>query len=253
MTDTGAINRVLRLVSLLSDQPQVTAKQAAAALGWPVSTTHRLLRKLADFEFAAQTYKGTFGPGMELFRIVGRLGSKMPFVRIAEPLLAALSARFNETSLLTILERRQLRMYFAASASPPDPMRYFIELNKTAPLIWGASGRALLAFLTKEEVQQAVDGCTEPDIRGGRLDPEELRAHLARIAADGYAVTQSHRTLNSVGIAVPFANPEGEVVGCLGFQIPGFRFSEQSIPDLVGALRDAAAVISQQIGARTED
>ena len=253
MSDTGAIHRVLKLVSLLSDHPHLTAKQAAPMLGWPVSTTHRLLRKLADFEFAAHTQKGTFGPGMELFRIAGRLGGKVPFVRIAEPLLAALSARFNETSLLTILERRQLRMYFAASASPADPMRYIIELNKTAPLVWGASGRSLLAFLTDAEIQQAIDGCTTPNIRGDQLDPAELRAHLARIAADGYAVTRSHRTMNSVGVAVPFSNTEGEVVGCLGFQIPGFRLSEESIPDLVAALRDAASVISQQIGARTED
>jgi DNA-binding IclR family transcriptional regulator len=252
MSDAGAIHRVLKPVSLLSDQPRLTAKQAAALLGWPVSTTHRLLRKLADFEFADQAHKGTFGPGMELFRAAGRLGGKVPFVRIAEPLLAALSARFNETSLLTILERRQLRMYVAASASPADPMRYIVEINKTAPLVWGASGRTLLAFLTNAEIQQAIEDCTIPNIRGGHLDPGELRSHLAGIAADGYAITRSHRTLNSVGIAVPFANTEGEVVGSLAFRIPGFRFSEESIPDLVGALRDAASVISQQIGARTD-
>jgi DNA-binding IclR family transcriptional regulator len=253
MSDIGAINRILKLVSLLSDQPRVTAKQAAMLLGWPVSTTHRLLRKLAEFEFADQAHKGTFGPGMELFRIAGRLGGRVPFVRIAEPLLAALSARFNETSLLTILERRQLRMYVAASASPADPMRYIIEINKTAPLVWGASGRSLLALLTEVEIQQAIDECTTPNVHGGTLDPGELRAHLADIAADGYAVTRSHRTLNSVGIAVPFFNPAGEVVGSLGFQIPGFRFSDELILELVGALRDAASVISQQIGARNDE
>ncbi len=252
MTDPGAINRVLRLISLLSDHPEMTAKQAAGMLGWPVSTTHRLLRKLAEAEFAAQTRKGAFTPGMELYRIAGRLGASVPFVRIAEPLLAALSERFGETTLLTILERRQLRMYIAASTAPADPMRYIIEVNRTAPLVWGASGRVLLAFLEPHEIDRAIALCDAPNVRGVALDPDELRAHLGRIRADGAAVTHAHRTLNSVGIAVPFFDAAGEVVGGIGYQVPSFRYSEETARELIGGLRDAAAVISQQIGARGE-
>lgn len=250
MTDTSAINRVLRLVSLLSDHPHLTSKQAAALLGWPVSTTHRLLRKLLESEFASQTNKGNFAAGMELYRIAGRLGNKVPFVRIAEPLLISLSERFKETSILTILERRQQQMYIAASAAPADPMRYIIELNKTSPIIWGAAGRSLLAFMDEKEIQQAIDTCETPNIRGEALNPVELCAHLRQIVQDGYAITHSHRTLNSVGIAVPFFDPTGAVVGSVAFQIPEFRFSEALLPELVGALKDTAIVISQQIGAR---
>jgi DNA-binding IclR family transcriptional regulator len=251
MVEPGAINRVLTLISLISDHPELTAKQAAALLGWPVSTTHRLLRKLAEAEFAAQSERG-FAAGMELYRIAGRLGPKVPFLRIAEPLLQALSARFNETSLLTILERRQLQMYIALSAAPADPMRYIIELNKTAPLLWGASGRALLAFLREDEIERAIESSDTRNVRGEALDPAELRAQLATIAADGYAVTHAHRTLNSVGIAVPFFDAGGEVVGCVAFQVPSFRFTDEALPELVGALKDAAAVISQQVGAQAQ-
>lgn len=250
MIDNGAINRVLRLVSLLSDHPHLTSKQAAALLGWPVSTTHRLLRKLLESEFASQTNKGNFAAGMELYRIAGRLGHKVPFVRIAEPLLVGLSDKFRETSMLTILERRQQRMYIAASAAPADPMRYIIELNKTSPLIWGAAGRSLLAFMDDEEVQKAIDSCETPDVRGKALDAGQLRTHLRQIAQDGYAVTHSHRTLNSVGVAVPFFDGSGAAVGSIVFQIPEFRFSEAALPELVAALKDTATVISQQIGAR---
>jgi DNA-binding IclR family transcriptional regulator len=252
MNEIGAINRVLKLVSLLSDYPHLTAKQAATLLGWPVSSTHRMLRKLAELEFALQTEKGSFAAGMELYRIVGRLSSKMPFAAIAEPLLAALTKQFNETSMLTILERRQLRMYTALAASPQDPMRYIVELNRRDPLVWGASGRALLAHLRPEEIDAAVSGSTARNIRGEALDENEIRGALEAIVRDGYSLSRSHRTLNSIGMAVPFFGPHGEVVGSVGFQIPAFRFHDGQIETLVTALKQTATIISQQIGAKPE-
>lgn len=248
--EIGAISRVLRLVSLLSDYPHLNAKQAAEALGWPVSSTHRLLRKLADLEFAQQTDKGNFAAGMELYRIVGRLSGKMPFAEIAEPLLAALTAQANETSMLTILERRQLRMYTALAASPQDPMRYVIELNRRAPLVWGAAGRALLAHLDAEEIARAIATCDTPNILGEKLDEAELRGALDETVRKGFAMTRSHRTLNSIGIAVPFFGPQGDVIGSIAFQIPSFRFRDEQTGEFVTALTQTASVIAQQIGAR---
>ncbi|RDJ20642.1 hypothetical protein DWF00_05035 [Bosea caraganae] len=250
INEIGAINRVLRLVSLLSDYPHLNAKQAADLLGWPVSSTHRLLRKLADLEFAQQTDKGNFSAGMELYRIVGRLSGKMPFAEIAEPLLAALTAQFNETSMLTILERRQLRMYTALAASPQDPMRYVVELNRRAPLVWGAAGRALLAHLGQDEIETAITTCDTPNIRGEVLDEAEIRGALEETVRKGFAMTRSHRTLNSIGVAVPFFGSQGDVIGSVGFQIPSFRFRDEQTDGLVKALTQTASIIAQQIGAK---
>jgi len=249
MNEIGAINRVLRLVSLLSDYPHLNAKQAATLLGWPVSSTHRLLRKLAELEFAHQT-EGTFSPGMELYRIVGRLSGNMPFAEIAEPLLSALTRQFNETSMLTILERRQLRMYTAQAASPQDPMRYIVELNRRDPLVWGASGRAMLAHLRPEEIEAAIETCTTPNIRGEQLDATELRAALEKTVREGFAMSRSHRTLNSIGLAVPLFGPQGDIIGSVGFQIPAFRFRDEQTASLVDGLTQTASIIAQQIGAK---
>jgi DNA-binding IclR family transcriptional regulator len=250
--EIGAIARVLRLVSLLSDNPNLSAKDAATALGWPVSTTHRLLRRLVEAEFAGQTRKGGFTPGPELFRIAGRLGGQEPYLRIAQPLLTALADRFRETALLTVLERRALQMYVAMSAAPPDPMRYFIELNRAAPLVWGALGRALLACLTSEEIDRAISQPNPPDVKGRLLHEGELRDHLASIRSEGYAMTSSHRTLDSTGIAVPFFSFAGDPLGSIGFQVPAFRYSDDRLAEMVAALKEAAAVISQQIRARID-
>ncbi|MCO5091685.1 IclR family transcriptional regulator [Bosea sp. (in: a-proteobacteria)] len=246
--ENGAINRVLRLLSLLSDHASLTVRQAAEELGLPVSTVHRLLRRLAESGFAAQPERGLFNAGTELFRMAGKLSARMPYVSVAEPLLGKLTAQFQETSMLGILERKQLRMHFAASAAPADPMRYVVELNKPAPLVWGAVGRSMLAHLSPPEIERAIETNTATDVHGTALDPDELRAHLSRIRAEGYALTQSHRTLNSVGLAAPFFDPNGQVLGCIAFQLPAFRLTSAALPRLASALKDSAAVVSQRMG-----
>ena len=118
--------------------------------------------------------------------------------------------------------------------------------------MWGASGRTLLAHLRPEEIAQVIAICDEKDAHGRTLDEAELHASLEAIRANGYANTFSHRVLHSVGVAVPFLDVHGEVVGTISFQIPEFRFDADRVPELVNALRHTAAVISQRIGATTQ-
>ena len=247
-SDTGTINRVLALLAELAINPETTAKEAAERLEWPVSTTHRLLQFLVNRDFARQIRRGVFGPGMEFYRIAGRLGTSVPYVQLAAPLLRALTDRYAETSMLTVLMRHHLGMYFAFVASPPDPMRYAIELHRVDPLPWGASGRAILAFMNDEEVDEAIRTCGKLSASGKRLDADELRADLRRIRKKGFALASSQRTLNSVGIAVPIFDGRNEVVGCVAFQLPQFRFRPQLVSELSAALQKAAAQISRQLG-----
>lgn len=249
-SDNGTVNRILALLSDLANHPNTTAKQTATRLGWPHSTAHRMLRMLAAQDFATQEGRGLFSPGNELYRIAGRLSAAIPIARLAEPILESLTARFDETTMLAMLVRNQLRSYFSLSALPPDPMRYSIELNRLNPLLWGASGRAILAYLTTEEVKEALRTNNVKNLKGQMVDADELDADLADIRTKGYATSFSHRTPNSVGIAAPFFDGRDEIAGSIVFQIPEFRFKSEALPDLVGALKPASGYLSRQLGSR---
>jgi hypothetical protein len=154
------------------------------------------------------------------------------------------------TSILALLVRDQLKMFYAAKGSPSDPMRNNIELGTLEPLVWGATTRALLAHLSVQEIAAAI-ARREPS-PAHHLEPDEaelhLRQSLARILRDGYDITHAHRTLNTLGIAVPFFDGEGEVVGSVAVLIPEFRWASASQDAVVGALVDAAARMSGQLG-----
>jgi IclR family KDG regulon transcriptional repressor len=246
--ETGTVRRVLMLLSSLADHPGESAQSLAARVNLPRSSVHRLLTMLRANGFADSEPGGGFGPGNELYRIVGRLGARMPYRKLAEPYLQALSERFRETSILALLAREQLKMFYAATGSPPDPMRYNIELGALEPLVWGATARVLLAHLDEQEIAAAIKRREPSPALGLELGKAELRQSLAQIRRDGYGITHAHRTPNTVGIAAPFFDGEGKVAGSLGFLIPEFRWASSPQDLAVRALVDAAAGMSRQLG-----
>lgn len=246
--ETGTVRRVLLLLRCLADHPGESAQSLATRLNLPRSSVHRLLATLRENDFALNEEGGAFGPGLELYRLAGRLSARMPYRKLAQPLLQALSERFHETSLLTLLERRQLKMFHAASGSPADPMRYDIQLNRLEPLVWGATAQVLLAHLSPAEIDQALARQDRSPVTGCLSDPAELRASLMLIRETGHAITHSHRTSNTVGVAAPFFDAEGQVVGSLGFLIPEFRWAGVDPEQVVDALVQASSALSRQLG-----
>ena len=246
--DQGTVHRVTRLLTSVVDHPNESAGALAVRVGLPRSTTHRLLALLRDGGFVDDGVDGGYTAGAELFRLAGRLIADVPYQRLAQPLLQALTARFDETALLTLLARGPLKMFYGAAAAPADPMRYDMELNRLESLAWGATGRSLLAWLDDAEID-AVVARNEPAPVGGRpLEPAELIRSLRAIRSDGYAMTHSHRTRQAIGIAVPFFAADGEVVGNVALLVPSFRFDEARLPAIVEALRDGADRMSRVLG-----
>lgn len=248
--ETGTVRRVLMMLTQLAENPGENSGAMALRLNLPRSTAHRLLSMLRDEGFAAQSAEGGFTPGAELHRLAGRVRAVIPHAELAMPLLQALSTKFGETSILALLTRPALGMYFAATASPPDPMRYNVELNRTQSLAWGATARVLLAHLPAEEIDAVVRRAEKSPVNNMALDPIALMKDLEQIRRNGWAISHGHRTQNAVGLAAPFFDSHGQVAGDIAFLIPEARFATYPQHDLITALQAAAAEMSRRLGHR---
>ncbi|WP_345250995.1 IclR family transcriptional regulator [Pigmentiphaga soli] len=247
-SDGGTVHRVLRILGCFAEKERWGLNELARALNLPRATTHRLLNLCRPLNFVAQDEDGSYCPGLELYRLAGRLSMEMPLNRIAGPILARVRDQTDETTILTLLVRSELKMFFALTASPSHPMRYTIQTNRLEPLTWGATGRALLAFLSPEEIGEAVRRAEPSPLDQRPLDEAELRRSLAGIRAAGHSVTHGQRTPNGVGLAVPFFDGRGEVRGNVALTIPEFRFDPDKQAWLLGLLREAAAELARKMG-----
>ncbi|ANN70322.1 IclR family transcriptional regulator [Bordetella bronchialis] len=248
--DTGTVNRVLRILSAFAARDRWPLNELARELDLPRGSVHRLLKLCRPLGFVDQDAEGLYTPGIELYRVAGKLAAEMPINRLAGPLLQGLRDATDETAMLVLLSRQDLRIFISDIAWPTHPLRYTVPLNQLQPLTWGAAGRSILAFMEAAEIEEAIGQAATSPLNGRPLDVPELRETLARIRAQGYATSYAERAPDMHGIAVPLFDRAGQVRGNLMLTVPHFRFDEAEQQRHLGLLREACAELARRLGWR---
>jgi DNA-binding IclR family transcriptional regulator len=245
----GTVARVAQLLRHLAegdDHQSVTALAQAVSL--PPSTVHRLLQLLkqqgmVQFDPATRAY----GVGMEFYRLSAHVVKKVQIPAVARPFMVDLVSKCNETCLLGIYLPAVSKMMFAEKVDPTHPVRYVINMHRPSPLVWGATGRAILAFLPPAEIQKALAEAEPSPVTGETPQPQVLQRELAEIRSRWYAVTAGQKTPGAVAIAAPIFGPDG-TVGDLCLTIPQFRYDQGREQELASLLVGSAMRLSVALG-----
>ena len=211
-----------------------------------MSTSHRLLDLLLEAGFVQkEQIKRRYAIGSEFFRLANLIAHKTSYASLVQPILDELARETGETALfaayLAGAALHGLRRQERQPQLPALPHRSLPE----APLEWGSTGLAVLAFLPEEE-QAAVlraRGGRRPS-RGRRLTRAAFAERLAAVRRNGYAFTEGEKLPDSVGIAVPLEAMPGDIVGSLALTIPKMRFTQSKTRGYVQLLRRAQARFS---------
>lgn len=236
---------------LESDKQHIGVRELAAAMNMSPSSAHRILAKLLDAGFISQDHESKrYELGMEFFRIAQLSEMKLPIRQVAVPAMRRLVNTVNETALLGIYDPARQEMFYAASVDSTHPLRYVIELNKWMPVYTGASGLAIMSFLTETETSRIIKRTKLAKVTVNSIsDPDSLLAELARVRERGYAFTQGQRFLGAVGIAAPIFSGTGPVIGSVCVTIPEQRFNPEDEGKLVRELSKCTSEIADMTGA----
>ncbi|GAC1548887.1 MAG: IclR family transcriptional regulator [Vulcanimicrobiaceae bacterium] len=246
----GTVARSLDLLRCFATaRADWSVSELAQSLALAPSTVHRLLgifRSLGfvDVHPATRRYR----PGAELYRVAAILAANMPVIGLARPLLEEIVAASSEMTLLGLYNPERLTMSFAAKVEPPSPMRYAIALNEPHPLLWGSTGRALLAFVDDATRARVLERDDPSPVTGARVDRDALQRELSDIRTHAYALSRGQRTASAVGIAVPFFWAGDAVCGTISLTIPDHRFAAARTPEYVALLHGAADRLTAALG-----
>ncbi|OZI26113.1 hypothetical protein CAL26_01820 [Bordetella genomosp. 9] len=246
--DTGTVNRVLRILVAFAARDRWPLNELARELDLPRASVHRLLKLCRPLGFVDQDAEGLYTPGIELYRVAGKLSAEMPINRLAAPLLQGLRDATDETAMLVLLSRQELGIFMSDIAWPSHPLRYTVPLNQLQPLTWGAAGRSVLAFMEPQEIEQAIAQAATSPLNGRPLDVPELRQTLQRIREQGYATSYAERAPDMHGIAVPLFDQGGQVRGNLMVTVPHFRYDEKKQQEHLALLRTASRELARRLG-----
>jgi len=211
------------------------------------SNVHRTLQTLTAAGYVRQgTQPGTYECTLKLFELSSAVMERVDVARCAERHLQRLADRTRETVHLSTLSGPEV--IYLQKIESPQPVRAYSSVGGRAPAHCVASGKALLATLTAEQLDDAVGDeltrWTEASIR----DRAELDAALAEIRAQGYAVNNGEWRSSVGGIAAVVRNASGTPEAAVGISGPIDRIRPATNVEYREAVLVAADDISRELG-----
>jgi IclR family acetate operon transcriptional repressor len=242
----SSVDNALRLLLMFRDQQQLRLSDVSASLGVAHSTAHRLLAMLLHYDFVRQPDgHGVYTAGPALLEIGYGAVRSLDLRGLSRPVLAALAERIDETVHLAQLEGGQIR--YIAGAESRRALRVADRTGQLFPAHQTATGKALLSGLTPAQLDEALAGAVGAE--GGPLSRTELAAlerELADVRAAGYA--SNLRDDDIVSVATAVRNRRGLTVAAINASAPATRMQSRRQAEVVAALQDAAAELSEVLG-----
>ena len=237
--------RILDLLDFLAACRQpVFFGEVVAGLGFPKSSTHALLQTLIGRGHVVQDPGGRY-----LLVEASRHGfpfhpSEEPLVANALPLMERLRDVSGETVLLSTMNARGDVRRLAKCVSR-QAVRYDVDIGSPIAVYCTATGRALLAFRSAEEIDNYLGRVSLLSYtRFTITDRQDLLTILAEVRERGYAVNDQEFVTGSTGVAAPVRDASGAVVAALNLGTLTTRFRERE-SELCQLVIDTAAVISE--------
>jgi DNA-binding IclR family transcriptional regulator len=197
---TSGCTRTLELLELLAFG-ELTAPQAAVALGIHPRTARRQLRQLASTGWAADRpgVVRTYGPGMRPLAASWHLLVNHPLTRLAAPVLARL-ARDGHLAELAVPSYDAV---LALSRTTVDAWQ-----ARALPPHASAAGKLLLAGSDAWR-RSRLSGPLERFTPATLTDPLALEVELEGARARGYALERGEHREGQYALAVPLTSPDG--------------------------------------------
>lgn len=241
----SSVDRALRLILLLRERGSLSVTEAAAELEVTPPTAYRLLTALKNQQFAAQDPNRRYRPGVNLASDSRTLLSPRTLRKLLRPQLAAAQDQLHETVNLWILEGIYVRNFDGIDS--PQELSVRASAYDRIPAYCSAAGKALLAALTNQEVEQ-MHAHGLPKWRSERVTSiAALKRHLHTVRQHGYATNLEEAIQGVCGIGVPVHSPDGTALVALSAAIPSARFAQARRKEIAEVLMETAHAMSAKL------
>ncbi|HYY70513.1 MAG TPA: IclR family transcriptional regulator [Terriglobales bacterium] len=241
---------VLDALARTSESP--TLAELSAELKLHKSTVHRLLMVLERHKLIERsTAGGRYRLGLKLFELGTRAVSHLDLRERARPLLERLMLETGETVHFGILDDTEI--VYLDKVEPARSVRMASSIGRRNPAYCTAMGKVILAHLPEFQVEAIVRKHGLRAMTANTITSlAELKAELGAIRGRGYAVDyeEIEEGVRCVGCAV--RDFSGAPVAAISVSGPAFRLTKEKIKRLAEPVREAANVLSLELGFKLE-
>ena len=225
------------------DPPRVSA--LARDLGLPRNTAYELINTLASRNLVSLDSDGRVRLGFHLFELGSVYTQSLDLFNEARPIVHELVLATNQTAHLAMLDGRHA--VFLIKEEGTQSVRNLSAVGRRVPAHGTAVGKAILAFLPREETLRRLEGA-----RLERLTPrtitnvEDLLADLDLAIERRYSTDDEESNPDVCCLGVPIRNEHGDVTA--GMSVSVHR--SQMTPDYREQLAQLLTVAGEQLSRR---
>jgi DNA-binding IclR family transcriptional regulator len=246
-----SLNTSLDVLELLAEAAEpLSMSDVAARLGLGKATIHGVLSNLEARRYVERANgRGGYRLGQRIWELGVVAGEFMELKNVARQYLVQLTEISGESSQLS--EYSDGYVIYLDRVESPNPVRANIHIGRRAPAHAVATGKALLAFSSDEEIDRVCAGPLLAYTPHTKTDPQALRAELAEVRARGFALNPGEYRGEIIGVAAPVRDHTDAVVAAVSVSGPAYRFPIERATELAPTILDAASEISRKLGHQT--
>lgn len=237
-----SIEKAVALLRAAARTPEgATVTTLARDVGIPRATASRLLATLQSQGLVQRVPDNDrYTLGYELGRLGRAVDLNRGLVLATRATLERLAAEFRET--VTIAVPRPGPSYeVICQIDAPRAMRLHDWFVDPQPLHATSTGKLVLAECTGPELDEVLRGGLTRYAAATIVDPELLRAELARVRRQDWAQMIDELEDGLTGVSVPLRDDRGGLTAAIGITGPTQRMSFRERARAVKALRAAVA------------
>lgn len=223
---------------------EMNLSQMSRELEIPKSTLLNLLRTLEEAGYIYRNRQSTgYRLGYKIMELGYAIHSAFPIVPFAVPLMEEMQLATGEFIYLTTHVNGRV-LYLECVYPPKRTVGYSVS-GKTLPMHCTACGKAMMSFLSKEELDQVIDKWgLERKTPHTITNRDQLEKQLQAIRAQGYALDIEEETLGVKCVAAVIRSAEGEPAGAISISGSVNSMTDDCIARYSKMLNDAASILS---------
>lgn len=248
MTDAllSTVRNAARLLKQFRTREEsLGVSELSRRLGLGKSVVHRLLVTLAAEGLIEHDGRG-YRLGIVMYELGEAVRVHLDLHAAAAPVLVHVREQTGESVQIGVLDG--VEVVYVDRLESAHSLRLLTETGRRVPAHCTSSGKVLFAHLDPA----VLDGHLERPL--ARLtphtitDPDELRAELRRVRAQGWASAVDEREVGVASLAAPVRDASGAVVAALSVAAPVARVGAEQRRRIASDVVEGAEAVSRRLG-----